>query len=82
MYMTTAIVHTHTLTHTHSGESEVEVVDGEDMVFVVITGLRPFTNYSVEVFANTSVGAGPADTASFMTLQSGALCQHSLVRCP
>ena len=42
-----------------------------DLLLLWIMGLRPFTVYNVSVFANTSEGAGPAETTSFTTLQAG-----------
>ena len=37
----------------------------------VLSGLLPYTNYSCSITANTSVGGGPAATASVTTQQDG-----------
>lgn len=36
-----------------------------------ITGLRPFTDYTVSVLASTAVGEGPANTTEFTTDEAG-----------
>ena len=38
-------------------------------------GLRPFTNYSVELSASTSVGESPPDVTFIRTNESGRLRQ-------
>ena len=53
-----------------SEEAELRVVPG-DTVDTMIVELCPFTNYTVSVFANTSEGAGPAESTVFTTLEAG-----------
>lgn len=38
-------------------------------------GLRPFTNYSVQLSANTSAGESPSDVTVIRTNESGRLSQ-------
>ena len=45
-----------------------------------LSGLLPYTSYSCNITAHTSVGGGPADMSSTMTLQDG-IALDSLKNC-
>ena len=55
-----------------SGDANEVVLDG-DTLNVSLTGLLPFTNYSVNVSASTEAGMGPPAYLEEMTLQAGEL---------
>ena len=55
-----------------SDETDVEVTEvTNETLFLMLSELRPFTDYNVSVFASTAEGAGPEDTLTFTTLQDG-----------
>ena len=58
----------------HPGEANQTVLGGERRMWE-LGGLRPFTNYSVELSASTSAGESPPDVTFIRTNESGRLRQ-------
>ena len=56
----------------------VVVVMGNQSVWEVV-GLRAFTNYSLELSANTSVGEGPANRVFIRTEEDGRWRQENVL---
>ena len=58
----------------HPGEANQTVLGGDRRMWE-LGGLRPFTNYSVQLSANTSAGESPSDVTVIRTNESGRLSQ-------
>lgn len=56
-------------------DTSIRVVnrDGALPLMVTLTGLEEFTQYKIEIAANTAVGAGPTATSFIMTAADGEL---------
>ena len=53
------------------------MVEEEGEESLVLTGLRPFTEYNVSVSASTAEGEGPEASILFTTLEEGeGSCDH------
>ena len=73
--MPNGVIQSYTIRYAPTGrpsEASAVVVRGNESDWE-IQGLRAFTNYLVELSANTSVGSGPAHVISVRTEEDGRL---------
>jgi hypothetical protein len=56
---------------TSSNQSEIKVIPNVSQLSTMLTSVKPYTRYNVQVAAKTRAGCGVQDATSYVTLEDG-----------